>query len=80
MAGIITLVVIAHLGIAAVDLPGLWAQQEGRRTFRAVVVLLLIGLAVALATVLEWLPISAFKLIEWLVEPIGRPLFRADGG
>lgn len=80
MAGLVTLVVVAHLGMAAVDLPGLWGRHDKRREFWAVVALLLIGVALAMATVTESLPVSAFKLIQWIVEPIGTLLFKTSRG
>jgi hypothetical protein len=68
---LVLLVFGAHMGMAWVDLPRLWRNRELRREFWSVVVLLLLGLGLALLLVTGRSPISAFKVIERIVRPVG---------
>lgn len=80
MAGLIILTVVAHLGMAAVDLPALWARQDRRREFWVVTILLLIGLALSIPLVLGYRPVSVYRLIEAIFKPIGTLLFKPEEG
>lgn len=73
---LLLLVVGVHLGMASVDLPGLWRRPEVRREFWSVVILLLIGLILALMLARGFVPISAFKVLERIFTPIGSVLFK----
>lgn len=66
----------AHVGMGAVDLPRLWGRRELRREFWTVLILLLIGLSLAVTLALGFGPLSAAKLLERIVGPIGTVLFK----
>lgn len=72
---LVLMVVGAHLGMATVDLPGLWRRPEVRREFWSVVILLLVGLALAIMLARGFVPLSAFKVLERIFKPIGSVLF-----
>lgn len=80
MVGLVLLVIVAHLGMAAVEVPALWGGQNRRPELWTVIGLLLLGLGLGLMVVLDYRPISVFKLIEAIFKPIGTVLFKAKGG
>lgn len=67
-------VVCAHLGLAAIDLPKLWRAQL-RREFWTTAILLLLSLTLALVFVTNHLPRSPVTLINHLFSPVGSVLF-----
>lgn len=63
-------VIFAHLGLAAIDLPPLWRSQH-RREFWTGITLLFISLCLALAFVTNHLPRSPSMVIRQAFSPIG---------
>jgi NADH:ubiquinone oxidoreductase subunit 6 (subunit J) len=80
MAGLVVLVILAHVGMAAVDLPPLWGRPERRRERWVVILLLVLGLLCALIVFLTDLRLSPFRWIEAIFKPIGTPLFTPREG
>ncbi len=76
MFGLVVLVVMTHLGMAAVDLPTMWGKRDRRRERWAAIALLLIGLLLATSLVLGLRPVPPMALIRAMFEPIGTPLFK----
>lgn len=79
MAGQVVLVVVAYLGIGAVDLPSLWGDRNRRGEFWAVLVLLVLGLGLATLITLGYRPVSLWKVVAIIVKPIGTLLFKWKG-
>lgn len=80
MTALALLATAAYLAMAAVELPALWSQPERRGERWAVIVLLLLGLALAVVVTLRLQPPSAWRAIEALFKPIGTQLFKPKGG
>lgn len=80
MIALAWLAALAHLVVAAVELPALWGRPGRRGEFWAVITLLLLGGAFAVMVTLGYRPVSVWKLIEAVFRPIGDPLLRPKGG
>lgn len=80
MGGLLALVVVGHLILAAVEVPSLWGRSERRGELKAVVTLLVVSLTLALMVTAGYRPVSVWKGIEWVFKPIGTVLFKPGEG
>lgn len=78
MTALAALVVTAYLGMAAVELPFLWGKRQRKGELRAVITLLVLGLALAVSLTLGYRPASIWRGIDAVFSPIGTPLFRPE--
>lgn len=73
---LVLMVIAAHLGMGAIDLPKLWGRPEVRREWWSVVILLLLCLCLGLVLAAGYTPTPAVKLLERLFGPVGSLLFK----
>lgn len=69
-----------YIGVAAVELPGVWKSAGQRRTFWVVLGLYLFGLGLAMAVASGAEPMNPLMVIDAIFRPIGEPFLKPAKG